>query len=225
MVHHPEDRGGRELGNDGGETDVRPLLDTPRRPRGWEQARRLLLVLQKVAKPVVAALDLVAEDEGPLGESDGLPLRRLHGECVTALDIARQHEGDGIEELGAAGASADTLPLLGDDAKEPVAALRNVVLEQLHPVEARNGDERVALPDGGVAPAPPGRHGELAAEHLGEEVPVAARRLQEPRIYAFRLLFHHVKHGIYFALSGKNFAMIHHAPARFDLTLSHLFAL
>jgi hypothetical protein len=49
---------------------------------------------------------------------------------------------------------------------------------------------------------------ELAPQHLGEEVAVAARGLEEPGVDALRLLPHHVEHGVDLALVREHLAVL-----------------
>jgi hypothetical protein len=105
----------------------------------------------------------------------------------------------------------DSLVALLHDAVEPVAARDRVVVQQLHAVDAPDGDEAVLLPLAGRSPVTRVNDVELAPQHLCEEVAVAARGLQKARVDALGLLLHHVEHGVDLALVGEHLAVLLHA--------------
>lgn len=95
-----------------------------------------------------------------------------------------------------------------------------VVLEDAHAVQAAHRHEGVAHVVVRVALVLPGHHGELAVQHLRQEVAVVACGLEEARLDVLGLLLDHVEHGVDLALVGEDLPVVLHSLARFDL-LSH----
>ncbi len=135
-------------------------------------------------------------------------IHHLEAEGVAVEDISLEHECDRIEEgLVLASLRHPHVATLNDSI-QPLAACNRVVTEKLDAVDAAHRDERVSLPLRERPAVPRVHHVQLPSEHLGEKVAIAAGGLEEPRVDALGLLFHHVEHGVDLALVRENLAVL-----------------
>ncbi len=109
--------------------------------------------------------------------------------------------------------------MIVEQLKKAFTAFTGVVLLDLHPVNARNGNEGIAFPFKLALPVALAHYGQLSPKDLGQELPVAAGRLQETRVDPLGLVLHQVKHRIHFPLRGKHLPVVRNPLLRLDLLL------
>lgn len=83
---------------------------------------------EKLVQRVVAAFDLVARDQIPLGKNDGFAVCLLHGERITAENVLVQDEFDRLPALVIGLRFGVCCVFLIPDFKELLAANLSVVL-------------------------------------------------------------------------------------------------
>lgn len=189
------------------------------------EERVLVLLLDKEIELVVAAGDhRVAEC--PLAEDDGMRMG-IDGEITQGIspdNIAGEEIRDRFEEGVVRrsrfavweGLEISALHIL----VEPVAASLDIVLQNLYPVEGRDGLAGGTFVFGEGLTRRGLHYVHLSAQYLYEKVAITARRLKEPRIDMLCLVFDEVEHSIHFPGRGENFSVVCNPLLRLHLTVA-----
>lgn len=120
----------------------------------------------------VAPLILSAPEVAPLGKDDRLTARRLHREGITSNDVDRKNSvrrtnphiiGIGFKKPG-------------ESTRKINAALFRIVLEQLDPIHAHQGEETVVAPLEVTTPMARVHRVKLSLEHRDQEISRATGR-------------------------------------------------
>lgn len=175
-------------------------------------------------KRKIPPLEQTAFDRGPFGKDDRLGVRPdcFESQRVAPDDISFQDKYNGIAAFVFGFFAVKTAVGPIKNAKQAFAALDDVVLQYIDPVDARKGKDGIPLVLHLAPSIPLLNDSQFPFEYLGKEIPSAAGGLQKAGFNPFRFLPDQIQHGVDFPLTGIHLAMICHALLRDKLGF-HLF--
>ena len=179
-------------------------------------------------KQVVTALELITGHKGPFGKHDGLPgillvfVHAHQAQGVAADDVAGQNKPHRAAAVLADLLFADGFVLLVPQPIKPLSAGLAVVLQNIHTVQAADGQNGVFFVVHWKLLVFLFHNGQLPGQDLGKKIPIAAGGLQKTAVDALCLGFHEVAHRLDLPLGGKYLAVIRHPLFGFHL-LCHAF--
>jgi len=92
--------------------------------------------------------------------------------------------------------------------KKPLAALQNIILQNINAVDGGHGENRVPLILQLTLAVPGFNDAQFSLQYFRQKIPRAAGRFKEPGFDPLRFLFHQIKHGVDLPPAGQNLAMI-----------------
>lgn len=132
----------------------------------------------------------------------------LEAQRITIEDVSPKHKARRAEESGVRAFLRNASISFPRPCRRADYGTPDVVVQQLNSVYAADGHERILLPFVlGLAIALV-HNVKLAAQHLHEEVAVAACGLEETRVDTLGLLLHHVEHRVDFTLVGEDLSVL-----------------
>src|SRR5579864_4404182 len=170
---------------------------------------------EQLMKREVPALYHATLHERPFAKRDGLRIvaHGLERERIAPNNIAAQDVFDGTQALVAKKGSKAPF----ENVEKPFSALQNIIFQNVYPVDRAYGHHRIALLLRRAFAVPALDNVQLSLEDFGQEIAVAAGRLQEAGIDALRFLLHEVEHGIDFARAGQDLAVLFNTRLGDDL--------
>src|SRR5680860_102949 len=136
-------------------------------------------------------------------------------------DIRAQDESDRFAACILSLLPKESQVIQFEDAEKPLAALLDVILENVDAVDTGDGQNGVALVFELALAVALFHNAQLAYENLRQKVARAASRFEKTRFDALGLLLDQIDHGVNFPLAGIDLAMIRHALFRDDVFVVH----
>jgi hypothetical protein len=168
--------------------------------------------LSKHFQPKITTLELPLAEVTPLGEGDRLIIPGSHLQGVTVDEILRKHVGSGsVKVIGRL-----KVQVVGKDLQHLRSALVDVVRQKFDTIGTHQSEKGVVLPFKAGLPKLELDGGELAPQHLDEEVPAPACRLQKAGVNPLGLSFNKVKHCLDHPRGGEHLPVINNAFLGFD---------
>jgi len=167
-------------------------------------------LFQQTVEREIAPFQKAPVHRRPLGKNDrpGVVTGGLQRKRVAVDDVPFQDVPDGFAAVIVGLVFEQSQVDQIEYPEKPLAALPDVIFENIDAVEGRHGQDGVAFKVELACAVARLDHAKLAFEDFGQEVSGPASRFEEARVNPLGLGLHQVQHGIDLALSGQHLSMI-----------------
>ena len=146
-------------------------------------------------KGKIPPLEHAAIDRRPFGKHNRLRIvaHRLQRKGITPDDVALKDIFDGIPTFVLCSLLRKCRCIYDRRCQKPLAALQNIILQNINAVDGGHGENRVPLILQLTLAVPGFNNAQFSLQYFRQKIPRPAGRFKEPGFDPFRFLFHQIK--------------------------------